>query len=453
MIIQSRLHGWHAYFDETERVLEKVWLHYAGARYEGRGIMRWKPDEGFHIDAFLDRHGPPLSGSIELGKTGVAQKSDARLIWMKPTGEDWAVTPKIILRDRLDLLTENRLSIKVPRVLFYKRYEINPAGCPGYALFATGSPEIILPDSVQTDLRIAGHEWEKRLTSGLWHEGNPDLVGRYVRDSVLEMRWTFPETNTTIRKRSWVWGPALAEAFSVLLGRSVRLLERRIQVSRGVFFERQRQREVESLGVLSPISVQGVVRKDDLLKLTEFFAASSDHARICRSIFAQLLEASRQKTWPGTELLCATILEAALRTLDKHPFRPSDNSWKIKESIHRFRERFLSDEWESACDRVFAVRRRLRHRNAHPDWLAEGGGSRSEGQMTESLDDLIFLSRFYGYMILALAGWRGLKPVFPPPHREWKGSFTVSWTKPKAEDGNSKTAINTSPEHLGENVE
>jgi hypothetical protein len=68
----------------------------------------------------------------------------------------------------------------------------------------------------------------------------------------------------------------------------------------------------------------------------------------------------------------------------------------------------------------------LRNRNAHPDWLFSQGGSLSEEEQAKSLDSMIFLSRFYGYMILALAGFRDLRPNFPTPHKDWKAAATVT---------------------------
>jgi hypothetical protein len=56
---------------------------------------------------------------------------------------------------------------------------------------------------------------------------------------------------------------------------------------------------------------------------------------------------------------------------------------------------------------------RLRHRNAHPDWLTTPNGVLSKEELKESTKDLIFLSRFYGYMILALAGFKEVEPLFP----------------------------------------
>jgi hypothetical protein len=148
------------------------------------------------------------------------------------------------------------------------------------------------------------------------------------------------------------------------------------------------------------------------LRLTEFFLTGEEDAFVCRNILAQMEEASRQQTWQATELLVSTILEAALKTLDKRPFEPHDRSWKIVQSLDSFRSRCLSDQWTQTCERALEVRARLRHRNAHPDWLFKEGKRRSEPEKINVLQDISFLSQFYGYMILALAGFKDLKPNF-----------------------------------------
>ncbi len=67
----------------------------------------------------------------------------------------------------------------------------------------------------------------------------------------------------------------------------------------------------------------------------------------------------------------------------------------------------------------------MRHRNAHPDFLLKKGGYLSEEYREKSVDDMIYLSRFYGYMILAMAGFQDLEPQFPPPFAEWKATVKI----------------------------
>jgi hypothetical protein len=155
-----------------------------------------------------------------------------------------------------------------------------------------------------------------------------------------------------------------------------------------------------------------VVEAVSFARLIEFFLKRGTEDFVCRNILGQMQEAARQQTWQASELLVSTILEAALRTLDNHPFRDRDHSWKINQSMDLFRCRYLAKEWTEPCERALEAHRRLRHRNAHPDWLFEEGRRRSEVQKTDVLRDISFLSRFYGYMIMALAGFTDLKPEF-----------------------------------------
>jgi hypothetical protein len=46
------------------------------------------------------------------------------------------------------------------------------------------------------------------------------------------------------------------------------------------------------------------------------------------------------------------------------------------------------------------------------------------------MNDMILLSRFYGYMILAIAGFKNLEPVFPKPIKEWSPILTISRFNP-----------------------
>ncbi len=108
------------YFKQTEFVLNLLYFYYDGNRYQGRGIMTWKPDKGFHIEAFLDGQGKPIL-RIDLGKTGIIPKSDICSIRMRPQDYDcdWAIAPSIHLSDwnKWDIQNK-RLSIDFERVLF-----------------------------------------------------------------------------------------------------------------------------------------------------------------------------------------------------------------------------------------------------------------------------------------------------------------------------------------------
>lgn len=418
------------YFREARYLLDSVQFDYLRGRYRGRGTLTWNPDQGCHIEAFVERHGRPLPQQIELGKTRILKPSDFRTFRMTSWQFGKAIALNVPLEDRLDLL-HNHLSINVSSVVFSAPFSrsIKLSKWSGSALFEI-KESVVFPDSVERETRINGHHLEqgKARAGLLWEDDQGQrIVGRMVDKTHLELHWNLsPELWSRIQ--SWRWPKAAGDALSILLGQTVRLLQRE------AFFGNHRRCEMnmrlrcESLGVLSPFYGSNErLDKETFIKLTEFFLSNDQHAHVCRNIFAQLSEASRQKTRQATELLLSTTLEAALRTINQHAFKEHDKSWKIYAGMEQFRKRFLSDSWKQSCDKALQAYRRLRHRNAHPDWLFSQGGSLSSEEMEKSLDDMIFLSRFYGYMILTLAGFKDIEPKFPIPHKEWKPLMTVTF--------------------------
>jgi hypothetical protein len=90
----------------------------------------------------------------------------------------------------------------------------------------------------------------------------------------------------------------------------------------------------------------------------------------------------------------------------------SDRSWKLHDSLSRFQKKYLSPACRHVRKRALDAFERLRHSTAHPEWLVDKMALPAEAARSQSFDDLRVLSRFYGYMILALAGVPNLQPVF-----------------------------------------
>jgi hypothetical protein len=128
-----------------------------------------------------------------------------------------------------------------------------------------------------------------------------------------------------------------------------------------------------------------------------------------------MADAARQETTQGHELFLSTILEAIFRTINNRPFIAGGHYGREdrEKDMASFQQKFLAAKWDLACKKALELHARLRHRNAHPDWLTTPSGALSKKELKESTKDLIFLSRFYGYMILALAGFKDLEPLFP----------------------------------------
>jgi hypothetical protein len=108
------------YFKETEFELDLLYFHHHGNRYQGRGIMTWKPDKGFHLEAFLDGEGKSIE-TIDLGRIQITPKSDIFSIRMRPQEYDWAIAPNIHLSgwDKYNI-QNNRLSINFGRMVFLR---------------------------------------------------------------------------------------------------------------------------------------------------------------------------------------------------------------------------------------------------------------------------------------------------------------------------------------------
>jgi len=413
------------YFSQHDYLAGRVTVHYLGGCYRGRGILKWTPEKGFHLEAFVDREGPPLANRLEFYRPEPAQESDYHSIRMVPQGMLWAVTPKFPLVDRLDLVQDKHLSINLASVTFCTEYDppLGSVSC-GRAVYRIGK-SLLFGDKAVTEMRIGDKKFMESHESALLRiDDIMHIYGIFLPKSQegqsrdLEVTWAFikPAPNRGIY---WHWPEAFGQALSILSGCTVHLLWREMRRSARKYTQYRRSRDVDHLGHLAPLGSAISVNKDALLNLVDFLADGSQYAEYCLRIFYQLVEASRQASWQATELLCSTILEAALRSLDNHAFRKGDYSWNIKASLEQFRKQFLSDTWREACDRVLVARQRLRHRNAHPDWLTRPGGALSPKEQVDSLDDMIYLTRFYGYMILAMAGFKNLEPRFPAPIAQW----------------------------------
>ncbi|MBI3913089.1 MAG: hypothetical protein HY327_02665 [Chloroflexi bacterium] len=410
------------YLKPGEFVLQRVWFDYLGGRYQGRGLLTWKPESGFHLGAFLERSGAPLPKRIEIGRAGIIPPSEFVTIRMKPLGDNWAIAPNALLHDSLELIDQQRLSIGLGRVIFSSRMEKDSAfpNWSGSALYKIeGGP--LLPDSVHTETRINDKKIAERYSmAGIVYEDAPktSVIGRMTDDNHLELHWSLSALHYD-RSFAWRWPQAAQNALSMLIGETVELLQRQLFRGAQMLEEMNKPRGVHSLGLFRLFD-QDFLNKDVFIRLSEFLAREEPNARICRAIFEQMAEAARQKTLQGNEFLISTVVDAALRTIDREPFRAGEyDTWDINKSVNQFRQNFLSDKWSNACEKVLQARKRLRHRNAHPDWLYTERGALSDEQLAISLDDRIFLSRFCGYMILALAGFKDLEPVFPKPHKEW----------------------------------
>ena len=108
--------------------------------------------------------------------------------------------------------------------------------------------------------------------------------------------------------------------------------------------------------------------------------------------------------------MISSALEAFFRTYYRKPYLMK---FSCKNCLMSFRRTyFINDyenEWKKVFAKVAACYEKYRHKNAHPDWISDSIDQTFE-QSQEEYNDLVFLSRFYGYLILALTGYTNLEP-------------------------------------------
>lgn len=398
------------YLRKTEWVLDEVSFAYLGGRYRGRGLLTWQPDAGFHLEAFVTRSGPPMPAEVKFGEVRLPTRQDRTSIRMRIRhgGRALAVAT---LADRFDVVIDDRLSCALGTARFMTRApEVARMAkrWSGSALIEVG-PSVLWPDKVVRTVNLEGltisESFERR---GLLHETPTLSVRGREDDGRLAVHWSM-EKAAYRRADAWRWPVAFRDALSIELGCSLPLLEREVLVFPSQHLERIKPGKLVLLHPFQPFEGD-LVDKPRLFSLTDFFMKDTREARIARKLFDQMVRARQQTRWDDTELILSTALEGTLRALDG--VASSDRSWKVHDSLARFQKKYLSPAWRHGRKRALDAFERLRHSTAHPDWILDKMALPAEAARSQSFDDLRFLSRFYGYMILALAGVSNLQPVF-----------------------------------------
>lgn len=419
------------YNDPARFVLEGVRFSCKGDTYKGQGFMEWNPATGFRIDALLDKTFNPVDAFKTLGQIIVNTKEDAFSIRLVVRGHGWGIARAFPLAQPKSLVPDNHLCMSnLRRVLFFTRWpkEFHSASefLSGSALFLTAN-KLEFPDSLNTKTELAGRFFSAVNSSGLSvdEKDNWCLSGQQISDDKFELSWALNK-NRWQRRDAWRFGEAARRALSIISAQMVWIARQEVSRDGQKILELRRRDDPKKLGYYfwpllgddGDVLARLKVNKVTFLKLTEFFLRGGPNAETCWNMFCQMADASQQKTYRGQELLLATVLEATLRTIYNLPFRerqsgPSVAKYNRKELIEKFRIDFFNDNWKKACEKALEVHTKLRHRNAHPDWLTSPDGTLSKAQLKETSLASVFLSRFYGYMILAMAGFKDLKPLFP----------------------------------------
>jgi hypothetical protein len=428
------------YLKPQEWTLNKVYFDYEGQRFEGRGVLRWDVTKGFSLEAPLHEK---LKKSVQF-RTKLITKGDRSSIRMHLKGGGVAVAPSVPLVNRYDIVSENRISISLRKVVFLNHYDF-PVGEGEYwigkAIYEYDSQKIgRLLDLVEIkqEITIQDYSFESHSShfKGIYREDaqNSRVILYASNDKYIHCDWKIHKGVLT-KADSTRFARAIQYALSILTGESVCLLHYEL------FYGFQRRREIRKCNPHTSLDYLRLLPENikDRTMLKEFFytlsialAKQTRESLICKNILFQTSEAASQSNWYVQELLVATILEATLRNIDNQPFQQkkgkSKNEWNVGSSLNNFLNRYFS----SRCDtsqlksKIMQAHSFLRDRNAHPDWLFTQGGSLSEEEMEKSFDSMNFLIHFYGYVILALLGFNNVQLRFPKPISQWGANLIIT---------------------------
>jgi hypothetical protein len=427
------------FLDKQEFYINKLWFQHRGYTHRGSGVLSWDSEKGFHLIAkILDGIRPEKveTRSIEIVKP-IRMMFEISSLW----GRTYAMTPKLNLSDS-DLYFGNTITINFRQIVYFQNIHNEKITVQknwhGSALYETKT-KLLFPDPIHSESKIGEIPLARSFsrTGFDYHGENQEhITGELIDSKYLKFNWILPKEIWS-KEKHWNFAKALQDALAITSGDVVRARYHESYRQHRLAKEYNLNGETSSLGVVFQLFDYPIVPKDIVGKLSIFLSEESEEEYIIRKIYWQVVDASKQNSDGGQALLLSTILEASLRTLCKQPYEPGRHSskdpYKLNEAINRFQSEYLvgtyESGWKNKIPTVIAAYKRLRHRYAHPDWVRSQGGMLSDAEIEQSINDSILLSRFYGYMILSLAGFKNLEPKFPAPFTKW-GSIMTMESKP-----------------------
>lgn len=394
-----------SYLNPNELFIHDGQFDYQGGRYRGKGWLRWNPETGARIDIAAERTGPPLPKTIAFGYTGWLKREHYTTIRMHIEGFDWVIAPHVGLVDRLDVAMRSSLSEDVRRLIWCRKQKPNVvrSGYCGHITLAFHERATLF-SPVQQTTQVGNRQVMKRLSrsQGVFGKANTvEICGQLDDKHRARISWTASEGSVS-RQQAWRFGYALRAAISLCTGCSAQVLERQLLRAGRTYRELQPYREPTRLCGLEWFTPVSGPTDDECLRLALVFSANETLLTMAWGAFSQLLDSQDQRTWGSSELLVAVILEGILRTLESTPF-VAGRKYNLQGPLKRLRKACFPLITAKQCDKALAAHRMLRNHNAHPDWL-DLKQHFTHKELTQSAQDMSYLSKFYGRIIFEAAG-------------------------------------------------
>jgi hypothetical protein len=413
--------------EESVVLFDRVQVDYEGSTYAGTGFGRWEPARGLLVNGMtkLVRGDGPLH--VKVGTPIFMHRPNLSTVRFRAGPHHRAVifldSP---LRDQLGILFNGHLELRSSQFISWAR-DVHPPERPIGCLFFRGKHGCILPHDLKTEVHLGKRKVRETYENGLdFKRDGYEFAIRDEDDQTHTIWWRLPDVDS-LRGRIGEWPRALALAWQMIRGKSAWPVASDIQDMRRRIVVFTRHEEAIEMGHLELLDSQERTSGATLLALAKLFVCGSQESDVAKRLLSQCFDAVRSKTWQGVMFLMGTALEAVLRTLYGHPFCPNGQT---KYNRHKCMDQlwidYFDEDSQDVKKRVKAVFDRIRHRSAHPDWLRSFGGASSSDQEAKTFDDLVFMSRFYGYLIMAMAGVPLSLTRFPAPVADWKPTITYS---------------------------
>jgi hypothetical protein len=397
--------------EQNELYVHDARFSFMGGRYSGKGWLRWDPEEGARLDLVVNRKGPPLPKRIGFGHTGWLKPEHYARILLRPEGFDWIVLPSVGLVDRLDLVAKSSLSIHVSRLLCRTKWTPQAPRISGRIALGLAE-ETRLFEPVQQETIVGNRTVRRTRTAknGIKAEiESVNVCGRIEGTQRARIAWSAHYSDIP-RGEAWSFGYALRAAISLCTQSRTLVLERDLFRSGSWYRELQPFGNPSRLSMLAWFTPLAKINSADCVELALALGRNSGLLEMAWGVLSQLVDAEGQSSWGSRELLVAVILEGILRTLDGKPFVPGGRRYNPQGPMKQLRKLHFPSVTAAQADRALAAHRRLRNRNAHPDWL-EPNRWLTRDVLEESASDMIFLSKLYGRIIFEVAGLPNIASV------------------------------------------
>ncbi len=384
---------------------EAVQVDCGDGTYRGPGLGQWNPEKGYCLDMFATLVRGNAPKSISMDRSTLILQERASSIRLREAGPSRGVLfVREQVRPSLGLVANGHLELRTNSVTHWTRNGIRLSHPSGTILFR-GQQPALLPQGAKTVTCIDERQVYERTSGGLdYDKDGVSFCIRSIRDNTYQIDWGLPE-RTSHGPSAGVWASGVIQAWQFLLSASVFPI--------GSEFQRDDRRVTVYAAPDKPVALRRIALLDqarqisgnELYLLSRLFAGRSVESIIAQKLLAQCFDAVRNTNWQAVMFLIGTALEAVLRTKYAIPYDPKRHrTVRIRECIQSVCVEYVIPRISEVSNKVWRAYKRVRHRSAHPDWVSSFGGAVCSARELEALHDVCTLTRFYGCLILAMAG-------------------------------------------------